>query len=297
MALPAVLLTPLFDLVGQMADPAFYVGKTTHDFALVRMVVSLLFLNESWFLSIMMFSNVPYWSLGYEMAYYLLFAAVFFLRGRQRVVCMVALALVAGPKVLLLAPIWALGVLLYRRPYERLGETAGWALFLGSLVLLYAFESQHVTDRCSDWLKSLIGAQWHRQMTFSKFFIGDYLFGAIVYMNFAGFRRIAHRFARPVTIVERPVRWLAGYTLTLYVFHQPLLQMFAALIHGDPRAGHAYYFQVIACTLAAVGVIGAVTEHRRQGLRRWLHGALARLAATAWWRERLLPRLMPAVPR
>ncbi len=39
-------------------------------------------LNEVWFISITSFSNVPYWSICYEMWYYVGFALIVFLPGR-----------------------------------------------------------------------------------------------------------------------------------------------------------------------------------------------------------------------
>lgn len=81
LAVPAVLLCPLLDMAGEAIAPQFYAGVTTHTMAAVRIVSSLLYLNEMWTLSIMSFSNVPYWSLCYEMWYYVLFAIVAFTRG------------------------------------------------------------------------------------------------------------------------------------------------------------------------------------------------------------------------
>ena len=72
LALPAVLLTPLLDLIGESLAPALYAGNTTHGLAWLRVMSSLLFLNEIWSVSIMSFSNIAYWSLNYEVWYYVL---------------------------------------------------------------------------------------------------------------------------------------------------------------------------------------------------------------------------------
>ena len=48
----------------------------------MRGAASLLLLNEVWFVSITSFSNVPYWSICYEMWYYVAFGLVMFLPRR-----------------------------------------------------------------------------------------------------------------------------------------------------------------------------------------------------------------------
>lgn len=292
LALPAVLLTPLLDALGETLQPAFYDGATTHDLWAVRVVSSLLFANESWFVSIMSFSNVPYWSLCYEMSYYMLFAMYFFLRGRQRIWLIGFTCLLLGPKILMLAPIWCLGALLHYRRFPHLGEAAGWALFLGSVVLFCLFQSLQLTEYFSQVFRGWVGDHWHKQFTFSKFFLGDYLLAAIIFMNFVGFRRIAPRFRGLFVRIGPAVRVLSGYTFSIYIFHQPLLQFFAALIDGDPAAGYGFYLQVLTCVALAIWVLGSITEQRRHLLRAWLYDTLGRLERSRVWRERLQPLLV-----
>ena len=49
-----------------------------------RLLSSLAFTNELWFVSIQAFSNGPYWSLNYEVWYYIGFACVTFAGPRLR---------------------------------------------------------------------------------------------------------------------------------------------------------------------------------------------------------------------
>lgn len=74
-AIPVILLTPLFDIAGRsIAElPVIYDGSAS-DLWPVRIFASLFFLNEMWFNSIMSFSNTPFWSLCYEMSYYFVFS-------------------------------------------------------------------------------------------------------------------------------------------------------------------------------------------------------------------------------
>lgn len=277
LALPAVFLTPLLDVAGEAMQPAFYEGKTTHDYWYVRMTSSLLFLNEIWAVSIMSFSNVPYWSLCYEMWYYILFAILTFTNGKRRALLLFLVCSFLGPKILLLGPIWALGVFIYRyQPLYRISEITGWGLFLASVVLFCFFESASVTERLSEGLHRVVGSEWHTQLTCSKFFLGDYPLALIIMLNFVGFRRIASRFGLFFRWTGNAIRTVSSYTFSIYIFHQPLLFFFAAAIDGDPKAP-LFYLEVMAATALAICLISNVTEQRRGVLRRHLRNILVRL--------------------
>jgi len=293
LAIPVVLMCPLLDMAGEAMAPQFYVDKTTHGLAAVRIFTSLTYLNEIWNLSIMSFSNVPYWSLCYEMWYYALFAMVTFTRGQPRIWLTGATLLFLGPKILVLAPIWILGVVLHRsRALNAVGPALGWVLFLASWPLYMLFQHYQMTEVGSQMLLNLIGEKWHHQAAFSKFFITDYLLALVIAANFVGFRAIAPAFSAPLLALEKPIRWIASFTFSLYILHQPLLQFFAALINGDPK-GYVFYAEVMAATLLAVYVIGSLTEHKRGHLRRAIHALLLKLTESRPWKRGVTPALAP----
>ena len=62
-AVPAIVLTLLLDALGRQLYPEAYAYPFDR-FAL-RIIGSLLMANETWFVSIISFSNVPYWSICY----------------------------------------------------------------------------------------------------------------------------------------------------------------------------------------------------------------------------------------
>lgn len=272
-ALPALLLTLVLDQAGQTLQPAFYTDTTTHDWAALRFVTSMFFVNEIWFVSIMTYSNLPYWSLCYEFWYYFLFAIFFFVRDPWRWPLIALVCLLLGPKIVLLAPIWALGAVLYSsRPFAGVPEAAGWVLFAGSIAGFVTFVQLDATEYFSGVLKDLIGPEWHHQMAFSKFFIGDYLLGAIIFANFLGFRAIAHRFAWLLLAAAGPIRFLAGYTFALYLFHDPLILFFAAVYQGDP-SGPWFYASVMASVILSVLLLGHFTEKRKNWLKAKLRAS------------------------
>src|SRR5205085_7713377 len=71
------------------------------------------FANELWFAVIPPLSNAPSWSIGFEFWYYVIFGATYFLNGYIRILAVFILCMVAGPKILLLMPVWFFGVAAY----------------------------------------------------------------------------------------------------------------------------------------------------------------------------------------
>ena len=276
-ALPAMLLTPLLDMVGEASNPDFYAGGlTTHDYWWIRLAASLLFVNELWTVSIMPFSNSPYWSLCYEMCYYALFSVYCFETGRRRIVLLLLLCLLIGPKILLLFPLWALGVVLYRyRPWYRIAERSGWTLCLLSLAGAAAYQYLDIYNLLSKDLARIVGPHVYRDLHFSKHFLADYLLAAVIAINFVGFRAIAHRIMPMLGGARSLLQRLSAYTFALYLFHLPLLVFFAALLRGNPN-GHAYFLTAVGLCLVTSLLLGGVTEAFKDRLKAWLDLKLPR---------------------
>ncbi|MCU7375665.1 acyltransferase [Paucibacter sp. O1-1] len=265
---PAILVTLLADGIGRQLYPAIYSGYPFDQFGL-RLLASSLLMNETWLISVTFFSNVPYWSIGYEWWYYMAFACLHFLRGRSAWLAFAAIFALLGPKLVLLAPIWWLGVLLHRwRSLAQLSAPAALLGLLASIAGIVAFHWLDVEAACSAWLSDQLGAELHRNLTFSKFFLSDYLLGPLVFLNFACMRVLATRAGDFFQAIERPTRFLAQYTFTLYLLHQPLFLFWGAVVRGNPGTP-AYWLSVTALTFATVGLIGHFTENKRGLLRDW----------------------------
>lgn len=275
-AMPALLLTLVLDALGRCLFPEIYTAYPFDRFAL-RAFGSLLMLNEVWFISISSFSNVPYWSIALEFWYYVIFGVAMFVPPRWRSAALLGSALVVGPKTLLLLPIWWAGVWLYRWQWlQRLSHGHAWSLVLLSLAGIIGYHAGAVYEAPAVWTERVLGASLFRELSFAKLFLGDYLLAALVFCNFAGMRRVADSVAPLLIRIERPVRWLAGYTFTLYLMHQPLLLFWAALVRGHPET-YYYWTTVTVLTALSVLAVGYVTENRRQALRLLIADGISRL--------------------
>jgi peptidoglycan/LPS O-acetylase OafA/YrhL len=265
---PAVVLALLLDSLGSFIRPGTYLGQSPRDWWFVRLLATVTFMNEPWGVSITAFSG-PFWSVAYEAWYYILFGIYTFWQGPGRRLALGVAVVLSGPKVLLLMPIWLLGVWVYRSaPAKDLGRVPALLLFGLTIAAIVVYHLMGGPAYFRGIVAQLVGANFQvERMTWSGEFIGDYVLGALVVLNFIAFRSCAPVFDRVLLPVARPIRWAASYTFSLYLFHRPLILFFTALVHGDPRSG-AFYYAVVTLVLVSVVALGSVTEHRKGWFKR-----------------------------
>ncbi len=254
--IPALLLTLLLWPLGRELDPGLY-ASYARDGAGLRYLLTLLHLNETWFIDAYPPSNTPFWSLGYEAWYYVLFGVAWFIRGKKmRAVLLAGCALAAGPKVLLLLPPWLIGALAcFWREKLVLGRRVA---AVGLVITLVA------TGAALCWLPDWPQAPGARPWYFSGAALSD----CILSVGWAALIWFFHRALGQVPLSERlyrGVRWCANHTFSLYLYHAPLVIFATALI---PPLGMslAAGLGVMAVILLVVMGLGAVTEGQRH---RW----------------------------
>lgn len=211
--------------------------------------------------------NPPYWSLTYEVWFYIIFAAAFFLRGPSRWFWLAALCWVAGARILLMFPIWLLGAALVR--YGARWEPTGLrAAQLGIVGVILCLVSNGLGAEVRDTIHSLATLYDYR-IKFSEYFLTDYLFGTGIAMLFVAARPFAEWAGEGLRRFEGPIQWFAGFSFSLYILHWPMLSAMSALgieAGGNPLAFLALFGGVVgACALVA-----RFTEYRSKDLRRWL---------------------------
>ena len=261
--IPALILTMVADTIGLQFDPEIYAdGDYKGDNPVYRFVMNLFFLNEIWFISVQPFSNSPFWSMGYEFWYYVLFATWFYLSGWKRYVFTLVVAAIAGPKLLLLFPIWIMGAALFHYGgHIRLNKFMAWVLTLAPLAgyVLYREFDGHIL--LSRFTYEVIGTAGISALRYSNIFLNHYVVGALFSVHLLGMMTLAEGLSLPEPL-ERSIRWLAGMTFSLYLFHHPLLMMYASLT----KQGVA----VVALTLVTIMVLAPFTEGRKRQWRRWV---------------------------
>ena len=269
--IPALLLTAALDALGMRLAPDLYAfAWYEYDQPVARLLASLLFLNELWFYSVQPFSNTPYWSVGYEFWYYVLFGAAMFLRGRKRVAALAVVAGVMGPKILLLLPVWLAGVWAFRTTLaQRLSAAAALALCVGTFSAYLAYRllggADQVKQFSTHWLGPALGAR----LGWSEDFLSHYVVGALVALHFVAARRLLGPQQTVPPWLEAPIRKLASLTFALYLFHNPLLQFFAALVQWLGVWDYQRWVIVLG-PLLVILVIGRWAEQQKAPLKRLL---------------------------
>ncbi len=266
--IPAIFLTFLADRIGMQVDPAFYAAHTAQSAPALRATISLLFLNESWLLTTKLFSNQPFWSIPYEIFYYALFASWFYFRGTKRWILLAVFAAIAGPKILLLGPIWLMGIYVYRET-----RSAGWSplvhwlMFVAPLVFYAFYVDVRLSTQWGRITEALVGHYIYRDvLTSARYVMSDTALGLAVAMHLLGAKNIFSQARSHRQKLENGVRTLSGYTFSLYLLHLPLVFMFTALLRPDPGKPIAPWL-VILPTLIVIMIVSRVTEQQRHRLK------------------------------
>ena len=219
-SIPAILLG-LF--IAPMAGTSMINNAGPMDLSILDMVAnsvfSLFFLGQSWGFDFNPPYNPPFWSLCFEVWYYVIFAAWTYSSKRFRLLATVITMLLAGPKILLLMPVWLLGVAIYRWA-PKMPQSYALALFMLSSVigLLFFWFDISVT------IRTAMAAQWPtfmRSIHGANQFVGDFFMGLVVSANFIAAANLTTMF-KAVIKVEKPIRYLASFTFSTYLYHMPL---------------------------------------------------------------------------
>jgi len=258
-ALPALLFTLFADSISRHVNPTFYSpweGTWTHP--LLAIGKNLIFCGQLWTHNTDPLSNSPYWSINYEVAYYLLYGCWFYLTGLKKWFWIAGVCLFFGPRVLYLAPLWILGCAahdLYRQWTSHGAKSSRlvW-ISLGSLSLLTA----SLTALCleTDTLLPHQGNYALLRIAFSSNVRPtDYLFGAIWSIFFVGLLFAARQITMDArSVLARAAHFLSEGTFPIYLLHFPLYVLMAACIpynHASPTQKIAIYLGVLTIGILA----------------------------------------------
>lgn len=275
-ALPCLVLTFLFDRIGHQIDPNMYSGLTPHGSSLLRLGIGAGMLNEAW-VSVQILSNTPYWSISYEFWYYFIFAGFFYFSGRSRWLVVIGCAAIAGPKILLLFPIWLMGCAAYNeRVSARFPIWLSLILFLQPVAALAAFDHWHLASSGAGILQQFMGHDvWREYLSWSRYVLSDTILGVSVALHLVGAKAIAPHLMGAIGRAERPIRYLAGKSFTLYLLHQPTMLLVGACLLTLP---HQFRGAVVALTtLSILAIVSSLTEGQRHRLRPLVDFVVARM--------------------
>lgn len=280
-AIPAILVTLVADHIGTQADISLY---TRHDAGQAGIVYRsffnpdwgwaealryLSFTNELWQSHVQVGSDEPYWSIGFEVWYYIVFGVFVFapFKLAGRLLAALACLLIAGPKIALYLPLWLMGVACQR--WIRQADGASWwarvpvvlyvLAFLATPLMYYI--NRHYLDRYTQMMFDPVG--WNAKTFATVLYF--HLIGLIFCINLFCFHQLAERTQavnRLAALGARPIQWIAGATFTLYLAHQPVVLATLAA-NPLPKGSAAWAYSSVAATVVLIFVLAQFTERQK----------------------------------
>ncbi|MBZ6379133.1 hypothetical protein B5C34_09305 [Pacificimonas flava] len=254
--IPALVVTFACDMIGLRLFPEVYLSDHVPSTKLDDLrphILSLLHLQGSWpFHSLPHFpgTNGPFWSLSYEAAYYALFGILLFLKGWRRLALTAVILLLAGPYILILAPLWFAGAALwYWR--DRIGNAAATLMIAVGLALWVQFFREIEAIRMFD-----------EALPFPRL-TERYTAGVATVLLIGGAQVVVARFDPP----RRFIRWtrtVADHTFELYLLHLPVGILAAAASPFPMGSGRhvLFVYLAVAATVVAAGGLSAPLRRR-----------------------------------
>lgn len=258
---PGLVLTVIWDSIGMrwFGGHVVYTGALQtwkHDFFDVATTSGpQVFLSNLGFMHAIsgtppLGSNVPLWSLTYELAYYLLFPAlaVAVWPGRRpaarvlHVFVAILLAYHFGSRILLYFPIWLLGVGVLLIPVPAAATPSSHATRLRTLLVAAAIVGAAAFRHSVPFTAAAGSAS----LEWGDFLVGAVCAGAILVLRFDERRA-------PSPAYARLAHQLAAVSFTLYVVHMPLLIFLRAAVNSGPS------WHVTPASLVAVAGLTAAT--------------------------------------
>lgn len=267
--LPALILIPMLDYTGIYFDSTIYDGKMADSYYFIRVLSNISFSQEFWYFRIRYLSAGPLWSLGYEFWYYVLFAFSFYVKGYRKYIYILFISLLVGPKILLLLPVWAIGVGIYFfHKNKHLNIYIARSLFfLTPCIFLYIF--YFYTD-INEILYLYLGAIDKDELGFSQSFFTDYITGIIFGIHLLATKYVYFNFMdRILFFMEKSIRNLADRTFTLYVMHFTFFLFYAAILEHDNESVFDAFI-LLALTVISCFLLSEITEMRKYVFKKYI---------------------------
>jgi peptidoglycan/LPS O-acetylase OafA/YrhL len=254
-AIPALVLGAVADAIGTRNDATIY-QASYQPLSFGLLTRSIFFIGEMWDKHRFPGSNGAYWSLGFEVWYYIAFGVFLFAPRKWRYIATTLVLLFIGPKVSLLFPLWLMGVFVYRfNEKHRLSKQMGWAFLIVPLLLAaaYQFFPQQPLQAFIN-----ITPTWERFRSAGQ----DYLIAALFSLHLIGFSAVSDVFSAWLDRHAALIRWISGATFSIYLVHLPIMHMLAT-ISPWPKSSVRNLIFLLTLTPCACLLFAEMTERRK----------------------------------
>lgn len=269
-AIPAIILTLLFDRIGASISPGAYDGWWYNPApALLSLFHGLTFSSEWGPFGFRLGTNGPYWSLSYEVAYYILFGFAFFLSGYRRVLLLGSVIVIFGIKVLALAPAWLLGVVAYRalRNEIQISKSVSWAATIAPILLYMAMLGLQTPVNLMAITTAMLGSDVVTALRFSNEFIWNGAVATLVTAHLFGVGSLVRDNKKPIPF-ESKIKWMAAASFSIYLLHYPTLQLVDALLASSPIDLYLRHLILLIATVVVCLIFAQIFERPLPAFRR-----------------------------
>ncbi|MFL0797682.1 MAG: acyltransferase [Cellvibrionaceae bacterium] len=276
--IPALLLTIILYYGGHAISPEAFqdLDKRLLD-PVWTLFSGLFFINQSW-VGTPMLSNLPYWSLGYEVLYYCFFGVFVFTKGWLRLLLLLGVVGVMGPSILLYLPIWLTGVWCFRNLNRfQLSLRRSVLLYVVSIFGIFVFVREDVQNIVNLYAKDLLGESVYGWLLEpADKFAADYLLAVFVTLHlYAGYHVISQKYHFSEWW-EKVIRYFSAHTFSLYLYHMPMLYFVSAVVPYDSNP----ILNIVSCWLLiplSILLLSTYTENKKASYQTFFSRGLGRL--------------------
>ena len=251
--LPALAIGFLLDWLGQRIHPSTYESILSNTHQGTKILLSSLFLHETWFFSIRPGSNGPFWSLSYEFFYYMIFGSIMLLPTvKTKLIWGLLWITIAGPKLILLFPCWLLGCLSYYgcKHYRIKAKVAA----LLAIVSGY-FVVELMIKRWSHWGPWQYEGLGSPPLFYSAKYLDDYCIALAMALFLLSMNRWFSIKDKVQGSIPKIIKNCASYSFSVYAIHFPVMAFTGATLPaellGEFTLLIAILFVLLFCALFA----------------------------------------------
>jgi len=261
--IPALLITILLDQLGSQLFPERYDGWWYNALPPAEHLLrGLSFSTQISYTELRLGTNGPFWSVAYEAWYYLAFGLAVYLKGFRKWLALALVAFIAGPRILLLAPCWLMGVGLYKfietRPHTALSKTAALICFIAPWLIYVAFLMLDTPKALEPLSYALYPGLF---LGFSNEYLWNTLIGALFTAHFLGAYALLKDGTWIGANLEKAIRWCAGATFSIYLFHYPVMTfLYAIPVYEPGNVIHGWLLSI--ATLMVCFLLAEISERR-----------------------------------
>lgn len=260
-ALPCLLLAflsiYLLETLTENSPSQYQVAK-----AYIYIPFHNLFLGELWTLTERPPRLTPYWSLSYEVWYYILFGVFYFSTGLARIVLTSLVLMIMGYKLWLLLPIWLSGAFLFRYQSKfTIKKLLARYLWLGTIIILCIYKLLDLDL----YLRGFGNKIWPFEnfpLGSSDRFLSDYVVCILVLLNF--YTALYSQFTL-ITHYRSIIQKFAVYTFTLYLLHYLVMKIWSQVISHNPNSMIDISLLIVTIAISTY-IVGFFTENKRHHL-------------------------------